>query len=243
VSAARLFDVAEVDLPFFGGGWRFAETEAERIAERWRARLAAQPRLYNGRVLMLGAHAIETRADGARVLTGGCFETDYASFIAWRDFGFPDREAFNVFAMAALVGADGGFLLGEMATHTFNAGAIYFPAGTPGPEDVFDGRLDLTASAMRELGEETGVAANEVAFASTWTVVYAPPRIACMKVMRLAEPAEAAKARIEAFLAADRDAELAAIHVARRLEEVDERRTPPFVVDFLRFAFAQRPLG
>jgi hypothetical protein len=61
--------------------------------------------------------------------------------------------------------------------------------------------------------------------------------------MRLAEPAEAAKARIEAFLAADRDAELAAIHVARRLEEVDERRTPPFVVDFLRFAFAQRPLG
>ncbi len=243
MSAARLFEVAEINLPFVGGSWRFAETEAKRIAERWRARVVANPRLYNGRVVMLGAHAIETLADGARVLTGGCFETDYASFMAWRDFGFPDREAFNVFAMAALIGADGGFLLGEMAAHTSNAGAIYFPAGTPGPEDVFDGRLDLTASATRELAEETGVAASEVAFGPTWTVVYAPPRIACMKLMRLAEPAEAAKARIEAFLAADRDAELAAIHIARRFEDVDEKRTPPFAVEFLRFAFAHRPVG
>jgi hypothetical protein len=35
--------------------------------------------------------------------------------------------------MAALRGADGAFLLGEMAPHTTNGGQIYFLAGTPDP--------------------------------------------------------------------------------------------------------------
>ena len=102
--------------------------------------LASQPRLYNGRVLLLGRHAIETRADGERRCSGEYFETDFAAFLAWRDFGFPDPTVVNAFSMAALVGADGAFLLGEMAAHTANAGATYFPAGTPDPSDVFDGK-------------------------------------------------------------------------------------------------------
>ena len=243
MNATRIVEIDELDLRLTARPWPFAEVEAERIAAHWRARRLVLPRLHSGRVLLLGAHAVETRADGARVLSGGCFETDYAAFLAWRDFGFPDRTVFNIFAMAALVGADGAFLLGEMATHTSNRGAVYFPAGTPGLEDVFAERLDLTASATRELGEETGLRADEVAFDPSWIVVYAPPRVACLKIMRLAEPAEAVKARVDAFLAADPEAELAATHVVRRAEDIDERRTPPFVADFLRFAFAQRSAG
>ncbi len=43
------------------------------------------------------------------------FETDFASFLAWRDWGFPDNSVFNGFGMGALRGSDGAFVLGEMA--------------------------------------------------------------------------------------------------------------------------------
>jgi 8-oxo-dGTP pyrophosphatase MutT (NUDIX family) len=243
VNASRLVEVAELDLRLAARPWPFAQAEAARIEAHWRARKSAQPRLYNGRVLLLARHALETRADGARILRGAYFETDYAAFLAWRDFGFPDARVCNGFSMAALVAEDGAFLLGEMAAHTANAGAIYFPSGTPDPKDVVAGRVDLQRSATRELLEETGIAADEVAFGPAWTLVYAPPRIACMKIMRLSAPAEAIKARIDAFLADDPEAELATMHVVRGREDIDEQRSPRFVVDFLRYAFAQRSLG
>ncbi len=239
----RLLEVAELDLRFADEPWPFAQAEAERLAAHWRARQAAQPRLYNGRVLLLGRHALETRGDSASLLRGAFFETDYAAFLAWRDFSFPGAPVCNAFSMAALVGSDGAFLLGEMAAHTANAGANYFPAGTPDPSDVEAGRVDLTASATRELLEETGIETREVAFGPTWTVVYAPPRIACMKIMRLDAPAEAVKQRVDAFLADDPDAELAAMHIVNRPEDIDDQRLPRFIVDFLRHAFAQRLAG
>jgi 8-oxo-dGTP pyrophosphatase MutT (NUDIX family) len=243
MSAPRIVEVAELDLAFAARPWPFAEAEAEKIAAHWRALLAAKPRLYNGRVLLLGEQALERRADGAEVLRGAFFETDYAAFIAWRDFGYPDARVCNAFSAAALVSQDGAFLLGEMAAHTIAAGAIYFPCGTPDPKDVFAGRVDLGESATRELEEETGVAEREAVADPTWTLVYAPPRIACIKVMRLAASAEAIKARVDAFIAADPDAELAAMHIVRGPEDIDERRSPRFVVDFLRTAFAQSPVG
>jgi len=242
VSASRILSIDALDLAFAPRPWPFAEAEAERIADHWRARVGGQPRLFNGRVLLLGRHAIGADRRGM-TLRGEYFETDFAAFLAWRDFGFPDPTVANAFAMAALVGADGAFLVGEMAAHTANAGATYFPAGTPDPNDVFDGKVDLAASALRELEEETGIAADEVAFAPGWTVVYAPPRIACLKLMRLAEPAETVKARIEAFLAADPEAELSTMRVVRGPADVDRDRTPGFVVDFFDFAFAHKSAG
>ena len=242
MSASRILSIDALDLAFAARPWPFAEAEADRIADHWRARVESQPRLYNGRVLLLGRHALGADRRGT-TLRGEYFETDFAAFLAWRDFGFPDHTVVNCFSMAALVGADGAFLLGEMAAHTANAGATYFPAGTPDPSDVFDGKVDLAASALRELQEETGIAADAVAFDPGWTLVYAPPRIACLKLMRLAETAETVKAGVEAFLAADADAELAAIRVVRGPADVDRARAPGFIVDFFDFVFAHKSAG
>jgi 8-oxo-dGTP pyrophosphatase MutT (NUDIX family) len=242
VSLARIETIDALDLSLTQRAWPFAESEAERIAAHWRTRIAAKPKLFNGRVLLMGRHAIERAREGA-TLRGEYFETDFAAFLAWRDFGYPDPAVINTFSMAALIGSDGGFLVGEMAPHTSNAGAIYFPAGTPDRKDVFAGKVDLTASALRELNEETGVEPREVTFAPAWTVVYAPPRIACLKIMRLAEPAETVRTRIEAFLAKDKEPELSAMQVVRSAGDVDRRHTPAFLVDFFDYAFAQRSVG
>ena len=139
--------------------------------------------------------------------------------------------------MAALRGADGAFLLGEMAPHTVNGGQIYFPAGTPDPSDVFDGKVDLDASARRELLEETRVRAEEAIIGATWTVVGAGSRIACIKPMTLPLTADRAKARIEAFLAREARPELTRMHIVRSASDINEACMPIFVSAYLRAAF------
>ena len=94
-----------------------------------------------GRVLLLNQHII---ADAT--LRGTCFETDYASFLAWRDWHFPDHTVKNFFAAGVVRSSDDAYLLGEMATHTAAAGSIYFPCGTPEPDDLVAGKADLLGS-------------------------------------------------------------------------------------------------
>lgn len=235
--STRIVEVAELDFAFEPKRWSFAEAEADRIAGHWAELRERKPALFNGRVLLLGRRELASCGGGMR-LTGAYFETDYANFVAWRDWGRPGDPIENCFSMAALRGADGAFLLGEMAPHTMNAGMTYFPAGTPDPADIFDGKVDLDESARRELLEETGIAADEAAIRRDWTVVFAPGRIACMKPMTLAVPADQAKARVEAFLARDPSPEFARMHVVRSAEDIDEARTPTFVAVYLRAAFA-----
>jgi 8-oxo-dGTP pyrophosphatase MutT (NUDIX family) len=236
---SRIREVAALDLKVAQRPWRFAEERADEILALWRALKAARPSLFDGRVLLMGAHEFIAREDGAMTLRGEYFETDFKAFLAWRDLGFPDASVCNGFATAALQSSDGAFLLGEMAAHTANAGAIYFAAGTPDPSDVFGERLDLEASVRRELQEETGLAPDDVAFTEGWIVVDAPPRIACMKRIRVEGSAEAVKARIESYLANEKQPELARIHIAHSVADIDEKRMPRFIVDFLRHAFGE----
>ena len=103
---------------------------------------------------------------------------------------------------------------------------------------VFDGKVDLGASARRELEEETGVTAAEAAISPGWTAIFAAQRIACMKLITLPVDADAARMRIEAFLALEPDPEFSRMHIVRGPDEIDDERTPDFVAAYLRSAFA-----
>lgn len=205
----RVARIERLDLRFEPRPWAFAEDRRREINAHFDL-LRQSKALWNGRVLLMFEHAIENG-----VLRGAYLETDFASFIAWRDWGFPDESIRNCFAPAMLQGSDGGYVLGVMGSQTANAGQIYFPCGTPDPDDVKDGRVDLENSACRELFEETGISADELEVDAGWLAVFAGPRIAMMKPMRARQPAETLRGRIRDHIARERKPELADAHIVR----------------------------
>jgi 8-oxo-dGTP pyrophosphatase MutT (NUDIX family) len=217
--------------------WEFARTQRTTIGAHF-IRLQQQRPLWNGRVLMLGSYHIRDRK-----LDGTCFETDYASLMAWCDWDFPDQWVYNFWAAAALRAADGAYLVGEMAPHTARAGQLYFPCGTPEPADVPDGRVvDLGANMGRELREETGIAVEELEIAPTWRLVRDRNFIALTREVRARQNAHELRDRIIGHLASDSQPEFSDIHILRGPTDLDAR-IPLWMTGFLRAEWERdRPL-
>lgn len=214
--------------------WLWAEENRDSIARNWAERVAARPKLFNGRVLLIRDY--EETEEAVRAV---CFETDFADFLGWRDLGYPDPSVANGFAMGALRGSDGAYVCGVMGGGTANEGRIYFPAGTPDRSDLRpDGTVDLAGSVLRELAEETGLVPGDDAVADHWIVVRQWPAIAFLRPLAFAEPADALAARIRAAIAAQAEPELAGAHVVRGPAGIDEARMPAFLCSFFRWTFA-----
>lgn len=222
--------LTSLDLRFAPAPWAFADERRAEIDAHFAEQRFAKPDLWNGRVLLLRQWSVENS-----VFRGAYMETDFASMLAWRDFGFPDPAIFNCFGMAALQSADGAYLLGEMAQNTANAGRVYFPAGTPEPEDIVDGCVDLAGNVARELAEETGLGVRDLDVAEEWTCVRVGQRIAMMRPMRSRENADDLCRRILDHLAGEAQAELSGIRIVRSLSDVDPRLMPPWIVNYFRF--------
>jgi hypothetical protein len=227
-----VFHVDRLDLTLAPKPWAFAEKRRGEIDAHFAMLQRAKPALWNGRVLLLCRHTLD-----AGVFRGTYLETDYASFSAWHAWGLPDADVYDSFGAAAILSADGAFLLGVMGPHTFNAGRIYCPSGTPDPSDVIDGKIDLESSVRRELNEETGLDVAEFSAEPGWTTVITGPHIVHNKVLRSRLEAEPLRARILAMLAGQRQPELSDIRVVRGLADVTAAM-PDFVVALLAHRFA-----
>jgi 8-oxo-dGTP pyrophosphatase MutT (NUDIX family) len=227
--------VTTLDLKVRPQPWPFADGRRAEIDAHFAVEQRKRPKLWNGRIL-LGCNPVFA----AGRFSADYFETDFASFLAWRDWGFPDRGVFNGFGMGALRSRDGAFVLGEMGEHTSNAGRIYFPSGTPDRDDVSGDRLDIEGSIAREVEEETGVAAADYRAEPHWDCVCTGAAVAMMRLLHIDMPGEALRARIEANLARQAQPELAGIHLVRGTGDLTATM-PRFVTAYLEQQFrAQR---
>jgi len=227
-SGIEITHVDRVEIAMSPRYWEFATVHRREIDRHFACFQKTRP-VWNGRVLLLERYFIR---DG--VLHGLCFETDYASLIAWIDWNFPDRTVYNFFGAAAMRAADGAYLIGEMGQHTAGAGQLSFPCGTPEPSDLdANGSFDLTRSLSRELHEETGIDIDELDPEPGWILVRDRCYLALMRQLVSRESARGLQRRVKAHLASEQCPEFSDICMVRGSAELDARM-PPFVAAFLR---------
>jgi 8-oxo-dGTP pyrophosphatase MutT (NUDIX family) len=230
--APSIFHIARLELSFAPKAWTFATERRAEIEGYFETLRRDKPELWNGRILLMHHQVIEQG-----VLRGQYLEADYASFAAWRHWGRPAAGVRDCFSAAAILTADGAFLLAVMGPHTFNAGKIYFPCGTPDPDDLVGDKVDLDLSMRRELKEETGLDITGFEPEAGWIMVVEGPLIALIKVLRSTENATTLRERILAHLAREKRPELADIRFVRGPGDIDPA-VPNFVRAFLTARFA-----
>lgn len=222
-----------LNLRFSSRTWPFSVERRPEIDAFFADLLKRKPAMWNGRALVLNGYTIEND-----ILQGEFLETDYASFAAWIEWGWPVRDVYDCFGAAAILSADGAFLLGVMGEHTFNAGQIYPPCGTPDPRDVHDGKVDIDYSVGRELKEETGFDVSEFTAEPGWTLVAHGASIALIKVFKSAEKAVDLRNRILKFNASEKQPELSDIRIVRGAADFE-----PGIREFVKAFMVRRFAG
>jgi 8-oxo-dGTP pyrophosphatase MutT (NUDIX family) len=218
LSEIEIVEIDRIEFRVEPWSWEFSRARRPEIDRFFADMQRKRSHLWNGRVMMLRRYEVR-----GRVLLGSCFETDYASFVAWRDWGFPDPAVFNIFPATALRGADGCFVVGEMASSTAGAGQVCFPGGTPDLDDIRDGGvLDVARNQRRELMEETGLDLDECSEPG-WTMVRDRGFFALMKRVKSPLSAAELRARILQHLAADPHPEFVEIGIVRGPADLDNR--------------------
>jgi 8-oxo-dGTP pyrophosphatase MutT (NUDIX family) len=227
--------VTTLDLAVEAWLWPFALERRVKIDAHFARQVEKNPALWNGRVLLGRNPVFEGES-----LSASYFETDFASFLAWRDWGFPDKSVFNGFGMGALLSSDGVFVLGEMGQHTANAGRIYFASGTPDLDDVRGGTLDMSGSVERELEEETGLAPTDYSSDAVWHCIFTGPALAMIRILRVDISGEALRARLMGNLALQPSPELSGIHLVHSADDLTDTM-PRFVTAFLEAQLSTHP--
>jgi 8-oxo-dGTP pyrophosphatase MutT (NUDIX family) len=232
---AQIIKLDRVEISVEPWHWEFAIVQRDEISRYFAHKKGKQPELWNGQILLMHRHTISNR-----VLRGHCFTTEFANYLAWRDWNYPDPSIRDFFAAAGLRAADGAYLIGEMGLHTSHAGMCYFPCGAPEPADLdINGAVDLVANLRRELQEETGIELKELQAEPGWTLVHDRAIFAMIKRLTARESANQLRSRILRHLASERMPELSDIHIVDGLADVDHR-IPPFVVAYLQDAWRDR---
>ncbi len=191
-----IFPVAEIDIEVSPEPHPFHLAEAERARESWGREIAANPHLFDGRMVLQRSVRITDGRISARAHI-----VPYSTFLWWRKTRA--AGASHIFGMPMLVSSDGALIAIRMGAHTANPGRVYSPGGSLEPEDIIDGRCDVARNIAREVMEETGISLSEAIAEPGWHAIRMDGTLTVFRVFRLAATAEEILARVAAHVAAD----------------------------------------
>src|SRR6516165_447576 len=90
IGCTEIIHLDRIEISAESWSWEFAAVRRAEINEHFASLQRKRSAVWNGRVLLLKRFLIR----GATFL-GSCFETDYASFIAWHNWNCPDPTVYN----------------------------------------------------------------------------------------------------------------------------------------------------
>ncbi len=233
-----VFQVDDCKLVVVASAWAYAAENAEAINRHWVHRSAENPAMFNGVIHL----AQEAWLDG-RTLRVELMRTDFKSYLSWRDAGFPAAGALDAFGSALIRSQDGHVILGRQRSGHLNAGQTYLPGGFIDVRDIkADGEVDITASILREVGEETGLAAGDYAVEPGFHVTVTGPLVSLAREIRTGLTAIPLRAQILAHIAGEDQSELTDAVIVRTLADLDGSAGPvhPFARALLTSLFAKR---
>ncbi|AJC80041.1 NUDIX hydrolase domain-containing protein [Rhizobium etli bv. phaseoli str. IE4803] len=200
---ATVFPIAGVDLRVLPGTHPFVTTEEAAIRENWAKETAANPALFDGRLVF--QQRLSFSQEG---IAGEGYVTPFSAFMWWRRQ--PQRQGgLHIFAYPVLESSDGALVAIRMGAHTANPGQVYFAAGSLEPEDILDGRCDIEANMRREVHEETGLELADAVAAEGLFASRARRTVTLLRLFRFDMTADEMVKRIEAHMLVAEDKEIA----------------------------------
>lgn len=224
--------VATCRLALTGAAWPYAQGNAVRIDQHWARRHAENPAMFNGVIHLL--HGM-TR-DGDR-FTGRLLRSDFKSYLYWREQGFPEARVLDAFGSALIRSADGHVLLGRQRAGNVNAGFAYLPGGFIDERDVRGGVIDIDASILRELAEETGLSPADYEVQPGYLLTASGALLSIAREVVSPLPAVVLRERILAHIASDPKSELVDAVIVRSAADFGDTRVHAYAHRLLTWVF------
>ena len=229
-----IFPVSRIDLRVTDAPHPYFLANRAQIAQNWAEEIAANPALYDGRMLLPRFIHI-----GDGTISGETHIVSYSTFLLWRKTR-PAASAIHLFGLPVILSADGAVIAIRMGRHTSNPGRVYCAAGSLDPLDVRDGVCDLDGNMAREVLEETGLALAEAVSVSGFHALQENGVITVLRLYRFGETADALIARIAEHIAEDPEPEIDEALAIR--DAAPERHAYlSFMPPILEWVFNNRP--
>lgn len=225
----EILPISGVDIRVKDSPHPFHLDQVGAAQENWRAEIAANPHLFDGRMVLQRALRIEH----GRVVGEG-HVVPYSTFLWWRKTR--TDAAFHLFAMPVIVSSDGALILVRMGSHTANPTRVYSPSGSLEPDDIVDGRCDISGNIRREALEETGIDLGVATAEPGYHVLHMGRAVTVFRLYRVAETAEALVEKVAAHIADDPEPEIDEA-IAVWGPDPGAHNYPPFILPILTWLF------
>ena len=228
--------VAACELKVVPQRWNYAAENAAAIELYWQESLIERPQMFNGTVHLL----VEGQCD-SRGFAGYLLATDFKSYLHWRDAGFPAAGARDAFGSALIRSAEGHVILGRQRAGNINAGLAYLPGGFIDARDVTPaGTIDIAASILRELHEETGQSPSDFRIVPGYLLTRWNALLSFGLELVSPLPADALRERIMQHISCDQHSELIDAVIVRSAAEAREAGVHPYAGVLLEWLFGER---